>query len=93
MTEREFNELKTKYGLTCNGYGKLFNLVYCNRAIAVVVINKETEYPNEKIGINFDGKMRILNPIAADNKIKKSIIELKQLIIQKKLEDIEKDFK
>ena len=93
MTEQEFNELKTKYGLTTRGGYNLFNLVYCNTAIALVVINKETEYPNEKIGIIFDRKMRVFNPIAADNKIKNSIIELKQQIIQKKLKDVEKDFK
>jgi hypothetical protein len=94
MTEQEFNELKTKYGLTTRGGYNFLNLYFRNTIIAIVRINNITDIANEKVAIIFDGynRFRVLNPIAADNKIKNSIVELKQQIIQKKFEDIKKDF-
>ena len=91
MTVDQFNNLINKYNIELDGDLRLY---YLKSSIGHVSPNMSTDVEHEKVGILFnDFNLRVLNPIAAENKIKHLVEDIKKDIAKRKIEKIQEDFK
>lgn len=90
MTVDEFHNLIDKYNIELDGNLRLNYLKY---SIGHCSPNMRTDIKHEKVGIIFnDFNLRVLNPIAAENKIKHLVEDIKKDIAKRKIEKIQEDF-
>ena len=90
MTADEFHNLINKYNIELDGN---LCLNYLNYSIGHVSPNMRTDVEHEKVGILFnDFNLRVLNPIAAECKIKHLVEAIKKDIAKRKMEKIQEDF-
>lgn len=91
MTVDEFNNLINKYNIELDGD---LRLNYLHYSIGHVSPWMGANNEHEKVGILFnDFNLRVLNPIAAECKIKHLVEDIKKDIAKRKMEKIQEDFK
>lgn len=90
MTVDEIHNLMDKYNIELDGD---LCLTYLNYSIGHISPNMRTDNEHEKVGILFnDFNCRVLNPIAAECKIKHLVEDIKKDIAKRKIERIQEDF-
>lgn len=91
MTVDEFHNLIDKYNIELDGN---LCLNYLNYSIGHASPWMGAASEHEKVGIIFnDFNLRVLNPIAAECKIKHFVEDIKKDIAKRKIEKIQEDFK